>query len=269
MKDIKNTFNSINNLLIPKSAKFITESKIQIKYSSPFNELNETSTYISFIDINYKNIPQIPIPYTSEIFEGYSSSGEIRAILREINYNKLMPPTVIKNSKKEKVILLEIIKVQKILDRKILDENYNNIPTHYTLSNEILFSPDDKKICFTVSDNIILEKESKLGYKIKMHEYKDFGEDLSEIYHTSLAFYDIEKKIISKICLPDDYITCKGIWASNEVLIIQGIDYSQPKVLGLRSYTNRPYTLFIPSLYARNFFVRSLYLDLIFPRFDS
>ena len=75
MKDIKNTFNSINNLLIPKSAKFITESKIQIKYSSPFNELNETSTYISFIDINYKNIPQIPIPYTSEIFEGYSSSG--------------------------------------------------------------------------------------------------------------------------------------------------------------------------------------------------
>ena len=244
MKDIKNTFNSINNLLIPKTAKFITEFKIQIKYSSSFNELNETSTYISLVDINYKNIPPMPIPYISVIFEGYSSNGEIKAILREINYNKLMPLTVCKNSKKEKVTILEIIKGQEILDRKILDENYNNIPTHHTISNEILFSPDDKKICFTVSDNINLEKESKLGYKIKMHEYKDFGEDLSEIYHTSLAIYDIEKKIISKICLPDDYITCKGIWASNEVIIIQGINYSQPKVLGLRSYTNRPYALF-------------------------
>ena len=96
MKDIKNTFNSINNLLIPKSAKFITESQIQIKYSSPFNELNETSTYLSFSDIKYKDIPKIPIPYVSEIFEGYSSSGKIKVVLWEINYNKLMPLTVIK-----------------------------------------------------------------------------------------------------------------------------------------------------------------------------
>ena len=41
-----------------------------------------------------------------------------------------MPLTVIKNSKKEKVIILEIIKGQEILDWKILDENYNKIPTH-------------------------------------------------------------------------------------------------------------------------------------------
>ena len=77
-----------------------------------------------------------------------------------------------------------------------------------------------------------------------MHEYKYLGEGLSEIYHISLELYDIEKKIVSKISSPNDYVTCKIIWATNQVLIIQGIDYSQPKILGLRSYTNRQCALF-------------------------
>lgn len=33
-------------------------------------------------------------------------------------------------------------------------------------------------------DNIEFDKESKLCYKVKMFEYKDFGEDICEIYHT-------------------------------------------------------------------------------------
>ena len=242
MKDIKKTFDTINNILLPTSAKFINDSKIQVKFSSPFNELNDSSTFVSIIEINTQN--QIPIHNDSEILEGYSSKGEIRVILREINYNRLMPSTVCKNKQKEKVTILEIIKGQEILERKILDENYNNIPTHNAISNGIQFSPDDKKICFTVSDKLDLEKESLLGYKIKMYEYKDFGEDLAKIYHTSLALYDLESKTISKISLPNEYMVCKGIWASNEVIILQGIDYSQPKVLGIRSYTNRPFVLF-------------------------
>ena len=249
-------FNSINNKLIPTTAKFINDSKIQITFSSPFNALNESSKFVSILDLNSKDLNPIPISNNSEIFEGYSSTGEMRAILREINYNKLMPSTVYKNKKNEKVTILEIINKQEIIHRKILDENYNNIPRHNTISNSIMFSPDDKKICFTVSDKINLEKESKLGYKIKMYQYKDLGEDLSEIYHTSLALYDFEKKLITKISLPNEYIVCKGIWASNEVLIIQGIDYSQSKILGVRSYTNRPFTIFAVNISKPNDIVK-------------
>ena len=244
MEDLKKSFDSINNILIPSNARFISDSKIQVTFSSPFNSLNDSSTYISIFDTQTLNQSPIAIHNESEILIGYSSTGDIRAILREINYSKYMPSTVHKNKKKEKVTILEIIKGQEILDRKILDNNYNDIPKHNTISNGIIFSPDNTKLCFTVNDNLNLEKESKLGYKIKMYQYKDFGEDLSEIYHTSLALYDIEKKIISKITLPDEYMVCKGIWASNEVIIIQGIDYSQSKILGLRTYTNRPFTLF-------------------------
>ena len=77
-----------------------------------------------------------------------------------------------------------------------------------------------------------------------MYQYKDMGEDLSEIYHTSLVLYDIEKNEIKKITLLDEFIVCKALWASNDIIIIQGIDYSQTKVLGIRSYTNRQFTLF-------------------------
>ena len=35
-----------------------------------------------------------------------------------------------------------------------------------------------------------------------MHEYKDLGEDLSEIYHASLALYYIEKKMYQKYLYP-------------------------------------------------------------------
>ena len=243
---MKKTFDSINNLLIPTTAKFISNTKIQITFSSPFNELNDSSTFMSIYDLTKNNFEQslIPIHNDSEILTGYSSTGDLRAIFRQINYSKLMPSSVNKNKIKEKISVLEIIKGQEIIERKILDENYNNPTKHETISNEIVFSPDNKKICFTVSDKIELEKDSLLNYKVKMYLYKDFGEDLTEIYHTSLALYNIHKKEISKISLPNNYMVCKGKWASNEVLIIQGIDYSQTKILGLRTYTNRQYTLF-------------------------
>ena len=243
---MKKIFDSINNLLIPTTAKFISNSKIQITFSSPFNELNDSSTFISIYDLENNNYYQFltPIHNDSEILTGYTSTGNMRAIFRQINYNKLMPSSINNKKIKEKISILEIIKDQEIIERKILDENYSNPTRHETISNEITFSPDDKKLCFTVSDKIDLEKDSLLNYKVKMHQYKDFGEDLSEIYHTSLAVYDLNKKEIFKISLPNEYIVCKGKWASNDVLIIQGIDYSQSKILGIRTYTNRQYTLF-------------------------
>ena len=57
-----------------------------------------------------------------------------------------MPSTVTKIKNQEKVSVLEIMKDQMIIDRIILDENYNEPTTHNTISNEIVFSPDDKHL---------------------------------------------------------------------------------------------------------------------------
>ena len=77
-----------------------------------------------------------------------------------------------------------------------------------------------------------------------MSEYNDFVEDMCEIYHTSLAVYDIESNSLLKIKAPEQFCVCKPFWASNDVIVIQAVDYSQSKVLGLRSYTNRQFSIF-------------------------
>ena len=62
-----------------------------------------------------------------------------------------------------------------------------------------------------------------------MFEYKDFGEDIYEIYHTLLAIYEKEKNKIIRIKAPEDYCECKPFLASNDIIIIEAVDYSQPK----------------------------------------
>ena len=110
----------------------------------------------------------------SEGLTTYSSDGKKRAILHQISHKKIKSSTIPKF--KEKVSILEIFQNQQIINQIILNENYSNFTTHPSISNSLAFSQNDKKLCFTVIDKIDLEKESILGYKTKMFEYKDFGE---------------------------------------------------------------------------------------------
>ena len=67
---------------------------------------------------------------------------------------------------------------------------------------------------------------------------------MNEIYHTSLVIYNIEENNLLKISCPDSHCVCKSFWASNDVIVIQAVDYSQSKILGIRSYTNRQFAIF-------------------------
>ena len=244
---MKTTIDSINNILIPTDASFIDDKRIEVKFNCPFNELDENSSTISYLntDSNEINSP-ITFHNDSESITAYSSDGKIRAVLRKIPYQKTMPSSVKKV--KEQVSLIEIFCGQKIINRKILDEEFATFTKHPTISNGIQFSNDNKKICYTVSDENNFEKDSELGYKVKYSQFKDFGEDLDEIYHTSLVVYDIEKNELLKIKAPEKFCVCKGQFVSNNIIIIQAVDYSQNKILGLRSYTNREYALFVVNI---------------------
>ena len=245
--EMKNIFDMVNNIPIPADAKFIDEKRIEVTFNSPFNELDENSKTISILRTDLSELEEpFLIHNDSECLTSYSSDGKYRAILRQIPFEKTMPSTVSKT--KEKVTIIEVFNGQKIISRKILDEDFSTFTNHPTISNGLVFSPNNKKLCYTVSDKIDFDKESQLGYKIKMSQYKDFGEDMSKIYHTSLAIYDIEENKMTKIKAPGEYCVCKPFWASNDVIVIQAVDYSQPKVLGLRSYTNREYTIFAVNL---------------------
>ena len=245
--EMKKVFDMINNIPIPKEAKFIDDKRIEVTFNAPFNELDENSSTISILRTDLSELEEPILIYNdSEGLTTYSSDGKKRAILRQIPFQKTMPSSVSKY--KEKVTILEIFENQKIIKRKILDENFSDFTKHSSISNGLLFSPNNKKLCFIISDNIEFDKESKLGYKVKMFDYKDFGEDMCEIYHTSLAIYDIEKNKLIKIKAPEYYCACKPFWASNDIIVIQAVDYSQPKVLGLRSYTNRQFAIFAANI---------------------
>lgn len=69
------------------------------------------------------------------------------------------------------ITILDIFENQKIITPNILDENYVNFRNIHQFQKGFF-------------DNIEFDKESKLCYKVKMFEYKDFGEDICEIYHT-------------------------------------------------------------------------------------
>ena len=241
--EIKKIFDEINNIPKPTDAQFIDDKRIEVIFNAPFNELDENSSTISFLRLDLPELEEPILSYhDSESLTSYSLDGKKRAVLRQISHQKTMPSTVQKF--KEKVSIIEIFENQQILGRRILDEDFGNFTKHPTISSGLNFSPDSKKICFTVSDKIDLEKESKLGYKTKMYEYKDFGEDMSEVYHTSLAIYNIEENNLLKISAPDNHCVCKSFWASNDVIVIQAVDYSQSKILGIRSYTNRQFAIF-------------------------
>ena len=241
--EMKKIFDLVNNIPKPTDAKFIDDKRIEVIFNAPFNELDENSSTISFLRLDLPEIEDPILSYNdSESLTAYSFDGKKRAILRQIPHQKSMPSTVPKF--KEKVSIIEVFENQQVLARKILEEDYANFTKHTSISNGLNFSPNNKKLSFTVSDKINLEKESKLGYKTKMYEYKDFGEDMEEIYHTSLAIYDIEENNLIKIVCPEQHCVCKAFWASNDVIVIQAVDYSQSKVLGIRSYTNRQFAIF-------------------------
>ena len=245
--EIKKVFDIINNIPIPTDAKFIDNKRIEVTFSSPFNELDETSSIVSILKTDSSEIEEpILIHNDSEELTSYSFDGKKRAVLRKISYQKTMPSTVPKY--KEKISIIEVFEDQRIIGRKLLDEDFCNYTKHSTISNGLIFSPNDEKLCYTVSDKVEVDKESKIGYKVAMSDYKDFGEDMSEIYHTSLAVYFINENKLMKIKAPENYCICKAFWASNDVIVIQAVNYSQPKVLGLRSYTNRQFAIFAANI---------------------
>ena len=95
----------------------------------------------------------------SECLTTYSSDGKKRAILHQISHKKIKSSTIPKF--KEKVSILEIFQNHQIINRIILHENYSNFTILTSISNGLVFSQNDKKLCFTFSDSLntmIVEK---------------------------------------------------------------------------------------------------------------
>ena len=154
-----------------------------------------------------------------------------------------MPPSTPK-AETDTVVYLEIFKGLKIIDRVALTEEYGKIPVHSSVSSGIVWSPDEKSVFWIASTAEKHERDSIMGYKVKMFEEKDYGEDLDDIYHTVIIMRNISNHSTSIIGAPKGYGVCGISSITPNSLIVRAVDLTNPVLLGLRSYTNRQYHLF-------------------------
>lgn len=240
--EIPKIFQEADQFAIPIGAKFITEQLVHAKFSETFSELGQAATTYSIL-CTLEEKPEVYRQFNdTEVIAGFSKDGKLRASIRHVPFAKNMPPSTQKVE--ENVALLEIMDGQKLVVRQILSDKVGKPTTHPNLTNGIVFSPDNKYIAWTVADPAKFERKSALGYSTKMANYKDYGENCTNIFQTSLAVFDIEKKEAKLFGAPEGHGVCKSSFASNDVLIVQAMKISSPIQLGINAYTNRYYSLF-------------------------
>jgi acylaminoacyl-peptidase len=77
-----------------------------------------------------------------------------------------------------------------------------------------------------------------------VNEHGDYGEDLDKITRTVLVVHNIVENKTRVIGAPEHFGACQCGFASRDVLVVQAVDLSGPRILGLRSYINREYRFF-------------------------
>ena len=244
--EIKKAFEKVDSFSYPSSSRFITEDKALVSFTYTNSLLGQQEKSVSIISTHSPTTNEFfTRTYAdSESLTAYSKDGEIKAVLRSLKYSPKMPVSTPKSTE-ETVSILEVSRGQRIIAKHLLNEETGNFTTHPTISSGLLFSPDHSKLAWIVSDKFKFEHQNEsLGYTTKLSNFKDYGEDMEGIYHTSLVVFDLESQEAKVYGSPKGYGACQFSYASNNVIILQCVDLRSPRLLGLRSYTNRNFEIY-------------------------
>ena len=245
--EIKEAFAKVDSFAFPSNSQFVGESTALVQFTYTNSSLGKNENSLSFIPLENPSFQQ-RMYCESEALKAYSADGKIKAVIKSIKYSKKMPLSITKATE-ETVSVLEVSNGQRIIAKKILDENNGNFTVHPTISSGLQMSPDCTKLAWIVSDKMKFEHKNEiLNFTTKMNDYKDYGEDMDGIYHTSLVVFDTKTNEAKVFGSPEKHGACQFSFASNNVIIIQCVDLSSPRLLGLRSYTNRPFEIFAVKL---------------------
>ena len=247
--EIKEAFSKVDSFAYPNKSCFINENKVLVTYTYTNSLLGKQENSISILSTKTDENDFVTRTYAdSEALSTYSSDGKIKAVLRSLKFSPKMPVSTSKATE-DSVSVLEISQGQRIIAKKLLNEENGNFMIHPTITSGLLLSPDNSKVAWVVSDKLKFEhKNEELDYTTKLSEYKDYGEDMDGIYHTSLVVYDVKTNEAKVYGSPEGYGACQFTFASDNVIILQCVDLKSSRLLGLRSYTNRLFEIYAVKL---------------------
>jgi hypothetical protein len=139
------------------------------------------------------------------------------------------------------VNFLEVYKDDTLLLSHVLQKDYANVQSFPILSSGLVFTPDSKHLAWIAATDHTNIRKSKLGYSIQMFDPTDFGEDVSGVYKTVLVVFNIETRKANVLRAPPGHSACQFTFASSNIIVLQAVDISAPRRLGLHMAFNRPF----------------------------
>ena len=239
MTNLKEIMDNIDSLSYPIESRFITPDLVDVSFGFNFSELGRQEVSHCFIDINNPSVP-----YRHSVNSSLTTyKNDYTATLSSVKFDSKLPVSTPKATD-ETISVLEVMKGQNVVAKVVLTKKSGDFMTNSTITSGLRFNQSCTRLAWVASDKIKFERKSELGYTTKTYDFKDYGEDLDGIYHTSLVVFDIKTKKINVLGAPEGYGACKFDFASDDVIILQAIDLSSPRILGLRSYENRDFAIF-------------------------
>lgn len=253
----KEAFQEVAKIMTPVKGRFLNDDVVEMNMLFINNKLGRKENIVNYFQISENKKILSQVHNSDEVLVGYSKNGDIKAMIRSIQFKKTMPLNTPKVG--ENVMVLEIVKDGEVLVEEILNDENGNVQKFSTITSGLVWSPNSKYLVWTVSEKRNNEKKSKLGYTVQMFDEKDYGEDIDGVYRTILCCYDMEKNQVRCLGAPENYGSCTFSFASDDVLIVQAVDLSSPRLLGLRSYENRNFNLFAVKLNDENIVYKKIF----------
>lgn len=238
-------YRKIDKNPFPSKGIFLNEDLVQLQFVYPNPLLARSETSVSTIDLSTKNRQVIPTHNDSEKLSVYSNNGTIKAVIRSIPFSKQFPVDTPKiGSDSSNVVFLEVFQDSELIATEILTAETGDIITHPSISSGLRLSPNNRYAAWVSATKKNNARKSIFGYKVQTYDFKDYGEDIDGVYSTNLIIYDITTRKTRIIGTPKNHGACKFCFASENVIILQAVDLSSPRIQGIRSYANRPFHLF-------------------------
>ena len=237
-------FKRIDKRPFPVSGFFIGDSSVMMNFAATNHQLARRETSVAFANLPFQSQPIFPVHNDSEKLVTFSDDGRVKALIRSTPFNKTMPVDTPKIGEQGNVVFVEVYRDGELISNKLLDEKSGDFQTHPTVTSGIVLSPEAGFVAWVAATKKLNERKSKLGFKVKTFDFKDYGEDIDGVYGTNLVVYDIKNDKVHILGAPEKYGACRFCFASENVIVLQAINLSSPRIEGIRSYENRHFHLF-------------------------
>lgn len=243
MTDFAKISAELREFPIPTSGVFINSNTAQLSFTYETEAVGKKETCMCIAPISGGIQGHVLVHTGSESLVAYNETGTRRAVMRSMPATASTPLDTPKIN--DNVNYLEVFENGRLIHSKLLNKDSGNFQTHDTITSGLVFSPDSRYLAWVAATDKKNERRQLPDMpKVRMFDYLDYGEDIDKVYGTVLVVFDTVEDKVRVIGAPEGYGACQFSFASSNVVVLQAISRKGNRILGVRSYHNRPFHLF-------------------------